>query len=550
MTPRPEPFVSPSRRAHHLARGEWPHDNLSAILSRRVGQTPDRVLFVAGTDRVTAADLARRVERLAAGLHGLGVGVGDIVSWQLPNWMEGVVLSFALDRLGAISNPILPIYREREVGFIARQARSRVLVVPGIVRGFDHRELAATVQRQAPDLEHVLVARAEPGPRQASFDGLLSAAPRPDLPPSPIGPHDVASLFYTSGTTSDPKGVMHTPSTLGAFVATQIAISEAGDDQVGILWFPLTHIGGIAAFGIGAVVQGTRCVVLEHFEPEAAIELIERERVTSAGGPTPILQAILGARGFSRERMRSVRIAGLGATDIPPELLRAVRDEFGAFVYRSYGMTECPMATAGRRGDPEERLMMTDGRAVPGVTARVVDDAGRPVPPGVEGEVLLFGPQLCAGYLDRRLSEEAFTADGFLHSGDLAVMDEQGFVRITGRKKDIIIRKGENLSAKAIEDELYDHPAVSDVAVIGVPDRACGERVCACVVLRDGAPPLSIAGLREFMLERKVMAQKIPEQLEIVAELPRNATGKVKKFELRARFAASDSAAAAQERPA
>jgi cyclohexanecarboxylate-CoA ligase len=191
-----------------------------------------------------------------------------------------------------------------------------------------------------------------------------------------------------------------------------------------------------------------------------------------------------------------VRNAGLGATDVPPELIRELRGKLGAFVSRSYGMTECPMATGGTPQDPDEKLITTDGRVTSGVLLRTVDDAGRPVAPGVEGEIELFGPQLCVGYVDARLSAEAFTADGFLRSGDLAVVDEGGFTRITGRKKDIIIRKGENLSAKAIEDELYDHPKVADVAVIGVPDRASGERVCACVVLRPGSDDMTLAELR------------------------------------------------------
>jgi cyclohexanecarboxylate-CoA ligase len=331
--------------------------------------------------------------------------------------------------------------------------------------------------------------------------------------------------------------VLHTPSTLGSFLRTQFAMAGSDPEHVGILWFPLTHIGGLAAFGMGPVLHGSRAVFLDPFDAERALDLIESERVTSAGGPTPILQALLAARTFAPERVRSVRNAGLGATDVPPELIRELRGKLGAFVSRSYGMTECPMATAGTPDDPDDRLVGTDGRVTPGVVIRIVDDAGREVEAGVEGEIELFGPQLCVGYLDARLSREAFTADGFLRSGDLAVKDRDGFVRITGRKKDIIIRKGENLSAKAIEDELYDHPKVADVAVIGVPDRQCGERVCACVVLRPGVDGMTLAELRDFMVGRQVMLQKIPEQIELVDGLPRNATGKVKKFELRARFA-------------
>ena len=528
--------LPPERIARHERAGEWPCPDLTTALARRVAETPERVLFVVGDERITAPMLAERVTRLAGGLRRLGVGPGDVVSWQLPNWLEGVVLTFALDRIGAVSNPILTIYREREVAFVARQARSRVLIVPGELRGFDHRVLARAVRAAVPELAHVVVVRATPGPGEVAYEDLATAPPD-DAPPAPPGPHDVSALFYTSRTTSDPKGVQHTPSTLGAFVRTHFAMTGRDRDLVGILWFPLAHIGGICAFGMGPVLNGTRAVFLEQFDPEAALDLIEREQVTNAGGPTPIVQALLAAKGFAPERVRSVRQAGLGATDVPPELIRELRAKLGAFVSRSYGMTECPMATGGAPQDPEDKLVTTDGRAVPGVSVRTVDDAGREVAPGVEGEIELYGPQLCVGYVDPRHSAEAFTADGFLRSGDLAVKDGGGFVRITGRKKDIIIRKGENLSAKAIEDELYEHPKVADVAVIGVPDRASGERVCACVVLRPGAEAMTLDELRAFMTARRVMAQKIPEQLELVDELPRNATGKVRKFELRARFA-------------
>lgn len=364
--------LPPERIALHERAGEWPCPDLTSALAERVATTPDRILFVAGDERVTAPMLAERVSRLARGLRGLGIGPGDVVSWQLPNWLEGVVLTFALDRLGAVSNPILTIYREREVAFVVRQARSRVLIVPGVLRGFDHRALARVVRAESPGLAHVVVARASTRPDEIAFEALC-ASPPDDAAPSPPGPHDVSAIFYTSGTTSDPKGVMHTPSTLGSFVRTHFTMTGRDRDLVGILWFPLAHIGGICAFGMGPVVNGTRAVFLEQFDPEAALDLIEREQVTNAGGPTPIVQALLAAKGFAPERVRSVRQSGLGATDVPPELIRELRAKLGAFVSRSYGMTECPMATGGTPQDPEEKLVTTDGRAVPGVTVRTVD---------------------------------------------------------------------------------------------------------------------------------------------------------------------------------
>jgi acyl-CoA synthetase (AMP-forming)/AMP-acid ligase II len=302
-----------------------------------------------------------------------------------------------------------------------------------------------------------------------------------------------------------------------------------------LLQFPLTHIGGVVMFVLQPLRNGSSTVYMDTFDPALAIDLIERWGVTSAGGPPAILQAMFAAPNYAAEKLRTVRHSGSGAADVSPELIRAVREKFQTFAFRSYGLTECPAFTCGRPGDPEDRLTGTDGRPVPGAAARLVDENGRPVPPGSEGEIEAYGPQLCVGYLDPRLNE-AFTADGFFRTGDLAVQDADGFIRITGRRKDIIIRKGENLSAKGIEDELASHPSIADVAVIGVPDPQSGERVCACVVLAPDAPALSLDEVRRFMQARGVMRQKIPEQIELMPELPRNATGKVRKDQLRARI--------------
>src|SRR5881396_2208441 len=498
------------RRARHEATGEWPQPSLSAMLAERARRTPERVYLIEGRREggrsYTFGDLAARAGRMAAALLGLGVRPGQVVSWQLPNWFEGAALAVAIDSIGAVSNPIITIYREREVSFVCRQARSRVLVVPGVVRGVDHRELGRAVRAAAPDLEHVLTVRTEPGPGMRALEALEERAATP-LPPNPHGPHDVSMLFYTSGTTADPKGVQHTPSTLGAVIRFQAELLHPSPDDRSLLQFPLPHLGGVVLFVILPVAHGSSTVFMETFDPELAVDLIERHRITSAGGPPAVLQAMFAAKNFAPEKVRSVRGSGAGAADVTPELMREAKERFGgALVHRSYGMTECPMFTSGARGDPEDKRFATDGRPVPGCVA---------------GELEIYGPQLCVGYLDPQLNA-AFTADGFLRTGDLAVVDEAGYLRITGRRKDIIIRKGENLSAKGIEDELAAHPKVADVAVIGVPDAVSGERVCACVVLRPGAMSLTLAEVRAFMEARGVMRQKIPEQLEVVAELPRN----------------------------
>jgi cyclohexanecarboxylate-CoA ligase len=537
MSARIEPQLSADRIDLHERAGEWPRPAVSALLDRRVTESPSDVFLVDGDERISFGEFADRVERLTASFRDLGIGSGDVVSWQLPSWWEAAVVAVTIDQIGAINNPILPIYRESEVRFVAQQASTRMLVVPGLFRGVDYPEMAVAVRSKLSDLEHIVVARGEIGDGMLSLPSLLAVdRPLSDIRPVARDPNEVAMLFYTSGTTADPKGVMHTASTIGSYVTTSCRVAGNQRSDVGLLQFPLTHIGGLASFLLLPLLVGSRVVYLDAWDAERALSLIESEGVTGAGGPPAILQGLLAAKGFSAERVQTVRTAASGAADIPPDLIREIRRRFDAASYRAYGLTECPMLTTGAATDPEEKCSRTDGRPAPGCTVRVVDDNGTVLPSGVEGEIEAFGPQLCVGYLDSTLTAEAFTGDGFLRTGDLGVIDADGYVRVTGRKKDIIIRKGENLSAKAIEDILHAHPAVAQAAVIGVPDAVSGERVCACLVMRRGSPPLRLEDVREFMVIKKVMRQKIPEQVEVLPELPRNATGKVLKHKLRDRF--------------
>jgi len=527
------PYLPRERIDGHRMAGEWPQRGLAELAADRLATDSASEILVDGPVRLTVDDLVCRARGLAGGLAGLGVGAGDVVSWELPSWWESAALAIAIDWVGAINNPIIPIYREREVTFVARQAGSRVLLVPGEFRGFDFRDLARTVRASSDSLEHIVVVRDRPGEGMLGFEDLMAGPTLPERVER--SPDDVAMLFYTSGTTAAPKGVMHTTSTMGAYTAASVLAMGTSGGDVGLLQFPLTHIGGLSAFVAVPLMTGSRVVYLDAWEPDAALDLIEREQVTSAGGPPVILQGLMAAPSLTPQRVRSLRSAGTGAAGIPPQLVREVGERLGAVSYRAYGLTECPMLTTGRRDDPEEKRMHSDGRPSPGCRVRVVDAHGNEVGRGVEGEIEAFGPQLCVGYLDDSLNAAAFTEDGFLRTGDLGVVDEDGYVRVTGRVKDIIIRKGENLSAQAMEAVLHEHPDVVDVTVVGLPDAARGERACAVVVPREGAR-LTLGVLRDYMVERQVMRQMIPEQLEMVETLPRNATGKVLKFELRKRF--------------
>ena len=527
-------YIGSDRIGRHQKSGEWPQPGLAELTQRRRAECADAVLFVDGALRLNADQFASRVESLAAGLLDLGLGPGDVISWELPSWWEAAVVAVAIDHIGAVSNPIIPIYRQREVGFIVRQARTRAFFMPAVFRGFDFRDLARDVQRRNPCLEHLIVVRGEALPGMRSFSDLGQGLDAPPLYERP--PADVAMIFYTSGTTADPKGVLHTNDTMGAYVAASVEATGVDENEVALLQFPLTHIGGLASFVATPLLVGSRTVLLDAWTPEAAINLIEEEAVTSAGGPPVILQGLMSSPALRSERVRTLRVAGTGAAGIPSDLVSKVGVKLEAQSFRAYGLTECPMVTTGRPDDAEGKRSGTDGRASPGCEVRVVDGKGNAVAPGAEGEVEAFGPQLFVGYVDQALNGNAFTTDGFLRTGDLGVLDADGYLRITGRLKDVIVRKGENLSAQAMEDILSRHADIADVAVIGLPDEDSGERACAVIVVRPDASPPNLEAIAAFMSDQQVMRQMIPEQIEVVESLPRNATGKVLKFVLQERI--------------
>ena len=473
------------------------------------------MLFDERDRRVTFAECRAWSERVAAGLLALGVEEGTPFTWQLPTRIESVVLSLALSRLGAVQNPILPIYREREVGAVLRQTGARWLAVPGVFRGFDHAALASALRAQGGAFETLVV------------EGALPEGDPLRLPPPPRDGSAVRWIYSTSGTTAEPKCARHTDATLiagGNGLAVALAATE-GD--VGSIAFPYTHIGG-PDYLVMMLLRGMSAVLLESFVPEAAVAVFRRHGVTLSGGSTAFYQAFVNEqrRRPGEKILPSLRALAGGGAPMPPEVFWQVRRELGIPILHGYGMTECPMIASGAAGDTDEQLAHTDGKPVPGCEVRVVG-----------GEIRVRGPMLCRGYTDPALTAEAFDAEGFFRTGDLGVLRADGHVVLTGRSKELIIRKGENISPREIEDLLQTHPSVAAAAVIGLPDAERGERVCAVVELRPGAEPLPFAGLQAFCREAGLMTQKIPEQLEVVDALPRNATLKILKHELRARFA-------------
>ncbi|MGX1504320.1 UNVERIFIED_CONTAM: cyclohexanecarboxylate-CoA ligase [Streptomyces graminofaciens] len=482
------------------------------LVERRAALTPHRPVLLQDERVLTFGELRTRAERTAAGLYAKGVRPGTVVAWQLPTRIETVLLTVALARLGAVQSPVIPFYRDREVGFALRESRAAYFAVPGEWRGFDHTAMA----------------------RRAGARGVFEAyASLPDgdpsaLPAPPASGTDVRWIYWTSGTTSDPKGVLHTDRSLiagGSCLAHALRLSE---DDIGSIAFPFAHIGG-PDYLVMLLLYGFPAVLFEKFALPEALKEYRRHGVTIAGGSTAFYAMFLAEQRKrpGRKLIPTLRLLAGGGAPKPPELHRAVVREMGCVLTHGYGMTEVPMITMGSPDDSEDDLVRTEGRPPAGMEIRIVD-----------GEVRLRGEAVCQGYLDPAATAAAFDADGFLITGDLGRLTGSGHLVLTGRAKDVIIRKGENVSAKEIEDLLHGHPAVGDVAVVGLPDEARGERVCAVVERAPGVTDPTLADITAFLRGTGLAPHKLPEQLEVVDTLPRNeALRKVLKYKLRERYA-------------
>ena len=504
------------------------------LVDRRAQVSADHPMLIAADgETVTFGEFHDRVQRVAAGLHGLGITTGSVVSWQLPTRIETVVLSIALARLGAVQNPIIHLYREREVGFALRQTGAELFVIPATWRNTDFIAIA----------EGALSGVAAPPTILTTDDGLPEADPAV-LPPPPEGtaPEDapVRWIYYTSGSTADPKGVQHTDQTLIAGGWGLARALDMGPDDVGSIAFPFAHIAG-PDYLVTMLSMGFPAILLEAFSAPDVLPVFRQHGATMVGGSTAFYVAYLGEQRKTPDDpiLPTLRLMSGGGAAKPPEVHYEVRDEIGGRgVVHGYGMTEVPMIANGSPHDTDEQLANTDGKPVEGADVRIVTLDGRAAADDEEGEVRVKGPMVFHGYTDPALDAEAFDREGYFRTGDLGRLRADGHLTLTGRLKDVIVRKGENISAKEIEDLLYTHPEVIEVAVIGLPDPERGERVCAVVQLAEGADGLELADVVSFCRDAGLMTQKIPEQLELRTEWPRAGTGKIVKKSLRDEYAA------------
>jgi len=537
--------TTPERRRAYLDTGLWDSQTLPGRVASHAAERPDALAVVDEVRQATYAELASDAARLAAALAARGVQAGEVVSVQLPNRYETVVVAVAVLSLGAVVNPLLPNYRERELGHVVRTARPAAVVTPAEYRGCDHVELLARVTA-ASDVAplHVVV---DDGPLAApaavTYEQLLGEGD----PAAPLGdrPADaVSELIFTSGTEASPKAIMHTEQTAGFSV--RVAYDDLGMTSGDVVWMP-SPVGHSTGFNYGlrlALHHGLPLVLQDRWDAATAVRLVQEHRCSYTLAATTFLQDLTEAAAGAGARLESLRLFGSGGAPVPPALVDAAA-EVGIQVLRLYGSTEVLVGTWNRPSSTPAQKRDTDGRAMSHVELRVVDDLGDVLGPGEPGELEVRGPDTCVGFFaDPDRTAATFHPDGWVRSGDLVTIDADGYLTVVGRKKEIIIRGGINIAPREIEELLVAFPEVERAAVIGLPDERLGERTCACVVLRPGAT-LDFDAMCERLDATGLALYKRPERLEVLDALPATASGKIQKHELVR--ALTSSAAATEE---
>ncbi len=526
--PRLRPTQRPALAATYARAGHWRNQTLWDAFAATAAHRAGAVAVIEGDVRLAFRDVAARAEALAGGLAARGVSTGDAVAVQLPNWWETIVVFLATARLGAVAVPIPPIQRERELAFVLHQTGARVAVVPGRYRDCDHRALLATLRPALPALADVVVVRDAPGDGMHAFDAVTGP---PGDPTGAAG--DVALVMYTSGTTAEPKGVLHSHQTLLAEAHSLAPAHGLGGKDTVLMPSPLTHISGLLHAVLVPAALGSRAVLMPRWDAGEALRLIGAERITYMVGAPTFLRDLAHHPDVRDADVQSLRLFSCGGADVDPTLIAEAAARLGCVAKRVYGSTEFPTVTTTGPDDPPARRIDSEGRPIGAAEIRLVGEDDRDVPPGQEGEILARGPECFLGYLDATMNADAFTTDGWFRTGDLGTLDARGYLRITGRRKEIIIRKGENISAREVEDLVASHPAVAEVAVVGLPDAAAGEIACAALRLRPGAAAPTLEEMTEHLLAQGLSRRKLPERLAVLDDFPRTASGKVLKRALR-----------------
>jgi acyl-coenzyme A synthetase/AMP-(fatty) acid ligase len=545
---RPSPYTDryrPQQIEDYYRDGLWSTETVHDMLSLHAQENPDKVFATDGTRSLTYRELFDAGQRLAVGLHRQGLRRGDTAAVQLPNWVEFIQVLVALSRLGVVMVPIMPIYRHEDVSYVLSNADIRAVFTPAHFSKFGYLDMYLGLRREHPNLT-IVVARPD-REAQAVVDTDDAVFTLQDLEANtdddsarselddPPGPDDPFVIVYTSGTTSRPKGCVHTFNTYCAGARAMVGPFgyTASDVQFGPS--PIAHTTGLVTSVLLPMLTGAATHLMSQWDPIRAIEEISRYGCSAAVTAPTFLHTLLSDYDAARHDLSSLRLWTCAGAPIPAAVVeRAGTALPNIKVLSLYGRSENLVTTTCSVTDGVSRALSSDGTATPGAEVKIVDDSGCEVPRGAEGDIAYRGPAHMIEYLGNSAETAAlFTRDGFSRSGDLGRMTADGYVRVTGRTKDIVIRGGMNISVREIEDHLAHHPALQAFSVVGMPDERLGERVCCFVVTASGHDTPTVENLRDFLLAKGMPIQKTPERVVAVADLPMTATGKVLKHELR-----------------
>ncbi|GAB3688312.1 AMP-binding protein [Saccharopolyspora tripterygii] len=521
------------------ADGSWRRETLFDMLEVQVAQRPGKVFITDDTRSLTFSELRDTALRLAVGMYREGIRPGDRVCVQVPNWVEFAQIAVALSRLGAILVPIMPIYRMDEVSYIASNSGARMVFTCATFKNFDYVEMYRKVRVESPDLERIVVLRGGPEKDTTPYDSLFADVDENDvfdeIGPG-VGPDDHFMIVYSSGTTSRPKGCLHTVNTMAGGARQLAQVFAYSDQDVQFGPSPITHTTGLVTSVLLPLIHGAGSHLMESWEPHAGLEHVRRWGCTTTVSATTFLQMLMEAYDPAQHDASSLRLWVAAGAPIPGAFVEKARELLpDCRILSLYGRSENLTTTTCTIDDDPSRAATSDGRPLPGSSVKIVDELGEELPRGQDGDIAYRGPSHMLEYIGRpEETAELFTPDGYSRSGDLGVMDEDGYVRVTGRLKDIVIRGGMNISVRQVEDLLAAHRAVDAVAVVGMPDQRLGERICCYLVLHPGHERVTLEELKDYLLGQGLAIQKMPERLEVVDELPMTATGKIQKHLLRA----------------
>ncbi|HBP8947559.1 TPA: medium-chain fatty-acid--CoA ligase [Escherichia coli] len=522
------------RRAAYRQQGLWGDASLADYWQQTARAMPDKIAVVDNHGAsYTYSALDHAASCLANWMLAKGIESGDRIAFQLPGWCEFTVIYLACLKIGAVSVPLLPSWREAELVWVLNKCQAKMFFAPTLFKQTRPVDLILPLQNQLPQLQQIVgVDKLAPATSSLSLSQIIA-----DNTPltTAITTHgdELAAVLFTSGTEGLPKGVMLTHNNILASERAYCARLNLTWQDVFMMPAPLGHATGFLHGVTAPFLIGARSVLLDIFTPDACLALLEQQRCTCMLGATPFVYDLLNVLEKQPADLSALRFFLCGGTTIPKKVARECQ-QLGIKLLSVYGSTESSPHAVVNLDDPLSRFMHTDGYAAAGVEIKVVDDARKTLPPGCEGEEASRGPNVFMGYFDEpELTARALDEEGWYYSGDLCRMDEAGYIKITGRKKDIIVRGGENISSREVEDILLQHPKIHDACVVAMPDERLGERSCAYVVLKAPHHSLSLEEVVAFFSRKRVAKYKYPEHIVVIEKLPRTASGKIQKFLLR-----------------